>query len=70
MEPLKEMFNKSFYQHLADALAKNYKEFGVVEFMKDVLAGNDSRSLNERMRHTTVTLKNFQGHRSMMHSLI
>jgi len=59
MDPLKEMFNRSFYQELAQRLVKNYPSFNDSAFLKDVTAPLASLSLNERMRHTSVTLHRY-----------
>ena len=56
MEPLKEMFNLVYYTQLADALKQVYKPFNADNFLKDALKPLAALSLNERMRHTSVTL--------------
>ena len=56
MEPLKEMFNPSYYTKLADTFKQIHKPFATEKFLKDVLEPLAALSLNERMRHTSVTL--------------
>lgn len=58
MEPLKEMFNKTFYSRLADEFAEAHKNFNPHKFILDVTRGLSDRSLNERMRNTSLVLKN------------
>lgn len=58
MEPLKEMFNKTFYERLAKEFAKADKNFNPAKFISDVTKGLAERSLNERMRNTSLVLKN------------
>ncbi|MCC6371079.1 MAG: DNA alkylation repair protein [Bacteroidia bacterium] len=57
MEPLKEMFNKNYYQHLAKILVELYPSFNAQGFVKDSTTGIEERSLNQRMRHTSLVLK-------------
>jgi 3-methyladenine DNA glycosylase AlkC len=56
MEPLKEMFGPVYYNKLAGSVKQVYKPFAAEQFLKDVLEPLASLSLNERMRHTSVTL--------------
>jgi 3-methyladenine DNA glycosylase AlkC len=56
MEPLKEMFNKTYYLILAKEVKSVFKIFNDKGFLKDVLNGIESRELNARLRHTSVTL--------------
>jgi 3-methyladenine DNA glycosylase AlkC len=56
MEPLKNMFGKEFYERLSNEFIKVYPSFNKKEFLKTVMAGIEERSLNQRMRHTTITL--------------
>lgn len=58
MEPLKELFNKRFYSHLASEFKKSHSDFNSEKFLKDVTENIETRSLNERMRHTSLVLKN------------
>ncbi|MEO6305220.1 MAG: DNA alkylation repair protein [Bacteroidia bacterium] len=59
MEPLKEMFNKQFYQHFASEFNKADKTFNATAFVKEMLTGIEPLSLNERMRKTSLTLKKY-----------
>lgn len=59
MEPLKEMFNKSYYERLAKAVATSYNRFDVHGFVHGVTSDLENRSLNERLRNTSVILKTF-----------
>lgn len=59
MEPLKEMFNGAFYKNFAEAFAQVYTRFDKKSFINDVTTGLHDRSLNERLRHTSVTLKKY-----------
>lgn len=56
-DPLKELFNKSFYQKLALEFSKADKNFHPDKFVKDVVVKLDELSLNERMRNTSIVLK-------------
>jgi 3-methyladenine DNA glycosylase AlkC len=58
-EQLKEMFNQQFYEKLGSEFHKAYPRFDLKLFLKDVTHSIEDRSLNERMRHTSVTLKNY-----------
>lgn len=55
---LKEMFNKKFYEHLAVQFNKADATFNMQQFVEAVTDGLENRSLNERLRFTTLTLKN------------
>lgn len=57
MEPLKEMFNKAYYQKLALHITKVYPAFNDIFFIKDVTQNLDSFSLNQRLRNTSVALQ-------------
>ncbi len=59
MEPLKEMFNKQFYQHFATEFGKADKNFNAAAFVKEVTDNIGPLSLNERMRKTSYTLKKY-----------
>jgi len=59
MEPLKEMFNKKFYQEFAKEFSKVDKNFNPEKFYKDVIFNLDSLSLNERLRNTSIILKKY-----------
>lgn len=56
-EALKDMFNKDFYQRLADAFRRADKNFNTSQFIKEVNSGIAGMSLNQRLRHTTVIMK-------------
>ncbi|MBO9152133.1 DNA alkylation repair protein [Chitinophaga sp. GCM10012297] len=56
MEPLKEMFNREFYRHFAQAFAGADKNFNPKTFIKDVTQGMETLSLNGRLRNTSVML--------------
>jgi len=58
-DALKDMFNKAFYQRLADELHKADKRFAIDGFVKNVTSGLESLSLNERLRNTSVVMKNY-----------
>ena len=58
MEPLKEMFNKKFFVALAAAFKNVENKFDEKLFVKKSLEGLESLSLNERMRRTSLILKN------------
>lgn len=55
---LKEMFNKAFYEHLAIQFNKADATFNTRQFVEAVTDRLESRSLNERLRFTTLTLRN------------
>jgi 3-methyladenine DNA glycosylase AlkC len=55
---LKEMFNKAFYEHLAIQFNKADAAFNTQQFVEAVTDRLESRSLNERLRFTTLTLRN------------
>ena len=56
MDPLKEMFNKAFYQHFARSFAEADKNFNAGAFVKDVTRDMETLSLNGRLRNTSVML--------------
>ncbi|WP_369764742.1 DNA alkylation repair protein [Flavobacterium sp. WC2429] len=55
---LKEMFNKKFYERLATAFNNADVNFNTTKFIDEVTIGLENRSLNERLRFTSITLKN------------
>jgi 3-methyladenine DNA glycosylase AlkC len=57
MGPLKEMFGQKFYSRLTDSVKQVYRPFSSEKFLRHVLEPLHSLSLNERMRHTSVVLK-------------
>ncbi len=56
-EPLKDMFSKKFYERLALEFNKADNNFHPDKFVKDVTKNIDTLSLNQRMRNTSVVLK-------------
>lgn len=56
-DALKDMFNKKFFERLAQEFNKADKNFHPEKFVKDVMSGLEPLSLNQRMRQTTVILK-------------
>ena len=56
MEPLKEMFNKEFYEHLARETKRVHKSFNDKNFLKEVTIELPTLSLNQRMRKTSEVL--------------
>jgi len=58
MEPLKEMFNKAFYESLAREFARADRNFNPEKFVKEVTKDLADLSLNQRMRRTSEVLKN------------
>jgi 3-methyladenine DNA glycosylase AlkC len=62
MEPLKEMFNKKFYQKLSDELAAVDKIFDPKKFYKAVTHQMEPLSLNERLRNTSIQMKKHLPH--------
>lgn len=59
MEPLKEMFNAAYYKNFAAELSKLNKQVPEEKFYSALIKGNANRSLNERLRHTSITLHQF-----------
>ncbi len=58
-DALKEMFNEKFYVNFAQQLAKSYKKFETKKFIEDVTESLEERSLNQRLRYTSVVLKKY-----------
>ena len=58
MEPLKEMFNKTFYESFAKEFEKADKNFNSKKFLMEVTENMQDLSLNQRMRRTSEVLKN------------
>ena len=56
-DALKDMFSKKFYERLALEFNKVDKNFHPDKFVKDVIKNIDSLSLNQRMRNTSMVLK-------------
>jgi len=59
MEPLKEMFNKKFYEQFALEFSKADKKFHSDKFIKEVTKDLDQLSLNQRLRNTSIVLKQY-----------
>ena len=59
MEPLKEMFSKKFYEEFANAFHKAEKNFNVKKFTGEVTKNLNLLELNQRLRNTSVVLKNY-----------
>jgi 3-methyladenine DNA glycosylase AlkC len=59
MEPLKEMFNRQFYQHFAAVFAAADKNFNATAFINEVTANLEGLELNGRLRNTSVVLKKY-----------
>jgi 3-methyladenine DNA glycosylase AlkC len=57
MEPLKEMFNRDFFGRLAEKFGKADKNFNPEKFRKEVTEDIEPLSLNQRMRKTSLVLK-------------
>jgi 3-methyladenine DNA glycosylase AlkC len=56
-DALKDMFSREFYQRLGQGFHKADSNFNPGKFVKDVTKGLQNMSLNQRMRNTTVVLK-------------
>ena len=56
-EPLKEMFNRAYFERLAKEVEEVYPRLGRTAFLKEVQHGNEARELNARMRHVAITLR-------------
>lgn len=56
-EPLKEMFNRAYFERLAKAVEVAAPKVKRAALVKDLLNGNDTRELNARMRHASITLR-------------
>lgn len=59
MEPLKEMFNKAFFEKLSTEFSKADKNFSRGKFVKEVTKDLATMELNQRMRNTSVVLKTY-----------
>jgi 3-methyladenine DNA glycosylase AlkC len=58
-DALKDMFNKKFYEQLAIELNEVEKTFHANKFVKDVTENIEQLSLNERLRNTSIILKQY-----------
>lgn len=54
---LKEMFNRAYYERLAQEVEVAAPKVKRVALVKDMLHGNEGRELNARMRHASITLR-------------
>jgi len=57
VEPLKEMFNKTYYENLSREFHKADKNFNPKKFLAEVTRDLNSFELNQRLRRTTEVLK-------------
>lgn len=55
-EPLKEMFNRAYFERLTQELETASPSVKRAALLKDLLNGNEHRELNARMRHASNTL--------------
>ncbi|TXH28233.1 MAG: hypothetical protein E6Q99_02695, partial [Elusimicrobia bacterium] len=56
-EPLKEMFNRAYFERLAKEVETAMPNVKRTALVKDLLNGNEGRELNARMRHASITLR-------------
>ena len=56
-EPLKNMFNIKFFEHLAEEFSRVHIHFKPEKFVIDMMENIAPLSLNERMRKTSIVLK-------------
>lgn len=56
-EPLKELFNRAYFERLAKELEAVHPQLKRAAFLKAVQQGNEARELNARMRHAAITLR-------------
>jgi 3-methyladenine DNA glycosylase AlkC len=56
-EPLKELFNRAYFERLANELEAVHSALKRAAFLKAVQQGNEGRELNARMRHAAITLR-------------
>ncbi len=56
-DPLKEMFNRAYFERLAKEVGIAAPRVERAALVKDLLDGNDERELNARMRHASITLR-------------
>ena len=59
MEPLKEMFNIAYYKNFAAVIRKSYPAFDSTRFFKEVTANLESLALNQRLRNTSLVMRNY-----------
>lgn len=58
-EPLKELFNRAYFERLAKELGAVHPQLKRDAFLKAVQHGNEGRELNARMRHAAITLRSY-----------
>jgi 3-methyladenine DNA glycosylase AlkC len=58
-DALKEMFNEQFYLDFSKRIKKSYGSFDDKAFFKEAINSLDDRSLNQRLRHTSIVMKHF-----------
>lgn len=58
-EQLKEMFNEKYFEKLGTEIYQVYKNFDKKKFLNEVKYNLSERSLNERMRYTSLQLHKF-----------
>ncbi|MBK6775244.1 MAG: DNA alkylation repair protein [Flavobacteriales bacterium] len=56
-EPLKEMFNRAYFERLAKEVEGAAPRIQRAALIKDLLHGNETRELNTRMRHASTILR-------------
>lgn len=56
-DQLKEMFNRAYFERLAQAVEVAMPKVKRAALVKELLAGNEGRELNARMRHASNTLR-------------
>ena len=56
MEPLKEMFNETYFNTLTEVVKSEYALLNKKKFIDDLLCNLKDKELNERMSHTSLTL--------------
>jgi 3-methyladenine DNA glycosylase AlkC len=59
MEPLKEMFNREFYQYFAGVFADVDKNFNSNAFVNNVTSNLNTLELNGRLRNTSIVLQQY-----------
>ncbi|HRH69508.1 MAG TPA: DNA alkylation repair protein [Flavobacteriales bacterium] len=61
-EPLKEMFNRAYFERLSKETEATYPQLRRATFLREVQHGNEARELNARMRHASITLRGHLPH--------
>lgn len=75
MDPLKEMFNKAYFEKLSTEFHKAYPQFDRKAFLNEMLINLENLSLNQRLRKTSQVLhsylpKNYQETIDLMKQVI